>query len=155
MSCVTLDVWHSIDALNLHLELAVPIRGVYRGRTTIRGRTTVHHPYIDLDHITSTIVLCDVYSYRSTSTVVLICNSNSLDTSTHTDNLFSNSSCSCLSCMCLFSCLGFFIVFSRGMYNRGECFLLILVFFFYLVCGAFSKYREHVECWYISLDFYA
>ena len=40
------------------------------------------HTYIDLDHGTSTIVLCDV-CYCPTSTEVLTSNSNTLDISTH------------------------------------------------------------------------
>ena len=43
---------------------------------------------MDLDQGTSTVVLCDVYCYRLISTVVLMCNSSSLVTSTVYETIF-------------------------------------------------------------------
>ena len=43
----------------------------------------MNYLYIDLDQGTSTVVLCDVYCYCLIGMGVLMCNSSSLVTSTH------------------------------------------------------------------------
>ena len=42
----------------------------------------MYYLWIDMDRDTNTVVLCDVYCYCLISTVVLMCNSRSLITST-------------------------------------------------------------------------
>ena len=80
--CVTLD------ALTLHLEFSVASSWIscscvlsYLYPSGEWWFTTMYYRCIDLDHGTSTAVLCDVYSCCPISTWVLMCNTNSLDTS--------------------------------------------------------------------------